>query len=119
MCYVTKKTTDTIAMYIQRERITERQSVYRKLSPHVIDTLDQQCMYTAHAHSRFNAFLRFSAPEPPVAADRLAALLVVVVGTGPATLEFAVPSGDKCSLQSLLGIATAERDEGRVFAGED
>jgi len=75
-------------------------------------------MYMAHSHRRFNAFLRFSAPEPPEAADRLTALLVAVA-TGPETLEFAVPSGAKRSLQSLTDIVFVERDEERVFAGED
>jgi hypothetical protein len=75
-------------------------------------------MYKAHSHRRFSAFLRFSIPEPPEAADRLTALLAAVA-TGPATLEFAVPSGDKRSLQSLLDIVLVARDEVRVFAGED
>jgi hypothetical protein len=75
-------------------------------------------VYTAHSHRRFNAFLRFSTPEPPAVAARLTALLVAVA-TGPATLGFAVPSGARRSLQSLLDIVLEERVEGRVFAGED
>lgn len=75
-------------------------------------------MYMTHSHRRFNAFLRFSTPEPADAADRLTAL-VVVAAAGPATLEFAVPSGDKRSLPSLLDTVLVEWEEGRVFAGDD
>jgi len=75
-------------------------------------------MYMAHSHRRFNAFLRFSIPEPPEAADRFTAF-VVATTAGPATLEFAVPSGDKRSLPSLLDIVLVVRVEDRVFAVDD
>lgn len=74
-------------------------------------------MYRTHSYRRFNAFLRFSIPELVEAADRLTAL-VVVAGVGPATLEFAVPSGDKRSLPSLLDTVLVESAEGNVFAGD-
>lgn len=75
-------------------------------------------MYKAHSYRRFNAFLRFSVPELAEAADRLTAL-VVAAAAGPATLEFAVPSGDKRSLPSLLDTVLVESDEGNVFACDD
>lgn len=71
-----------------------------------------------HSYRRFNAFLRFSIPELVEAADRLTAL-VVVAAAGPATLEFAVPSGDKRSLPSLLDTVLVESAVGSVFAGDD
>jgi hypothetical protein len=75
-------------------------------------------MYKTHSYRRFNAFLRFSVPELAEAADRLTAL-VVAVAAGPATFEFAVPSGDKRSLPSLLDTVLVESDEGNVFACDD
>jgi hypothetical protein len=74
-------------------------------------------MYKTHSYRRFNAFLRFSIPELVEAADRLTAL-VVVAAAGPATLEFAVPSGNKRSLLSLLDTVLVESAEGNVFAGD-
>lgn len=75
-------------------------------------------MYKMHFYRRFNAFFRFSIPELVEAADRLTAL-VVVATAGPATLEFAVPSGDKRSLPSLLDTVLVESAEDNVFAGDD
>lgn len=76
-------------------------------------------MYKKHSYRRFSAFLRFSVPEVAEAAERLTAL-VVTVAAGPATLEFAVPSGDKRSLPpSLPDTVLVESDESNVFADDD